>query len=225
MIEARPPSRPLHGGRTATGSPPARWVRVYHRDPRRTPDGTTPRSWGPVGRFDPHRGGPDGPREDRHGPTVHYSGDTLPVALAEAFRGAPVWSVCPAWRAALLVATDETLQDLVPAGAVALGAPADLGHRADYTRGSTQAWARAILADLPSGAVAGVRYRSARHPDGDNLVLWNRRPVAATSTLGTEDVALHDEATWPWVLTTVHRLGASAERIAVTECARHHGDA
>lgn len=224
MIDAPSPSRPLRAGRTATGRPPAQWVRVYHRDPRRTPDGTAPRSWGPVGRFDPHPGGPDGPREHPHGPTVHYSGDTLSVALAEAFRGAPVWSVCPAWRAALLVGTSEALQDLGPGGAVALGAPADLGHRADYTRASTQTWARAILADLPSGAVTGARYHSARHPGGENVVLWNGRPAALTTALGTEDVALHDEAVWPRALVAAHRLGASVERIAITDCARHRDD-
>ncbi|CAN5879565.1 hypothetical protein BH23ACT8_BH23ACT8_21900 [soil metagenome] len=225
MIEAPSPSRPLQGGRTAAGRPPAQWVRVYHREPGRIPDGTTPRSWGPVGRFDPRPGGHDGPREHPNGPTVHYSGDTLPVALTEAFRGAPVWSVCPAWRAALLIATTEALQDLGPDGAVALGPPADLGHRPDYTRASTQAWARAILADLPVGAVAGARYHSARQPDGENVVLWNRQPIAVLGALGAEDVALHDEAAWPWVLVAAHRLGASVERILITDCARHNGDA
>ncbi|MGI8873459.1 MAG: hypothetical protein ACR2KP_03865 [Egibacteraceae bacterium] len=85
---------------------------------------------------------------------MHCSADALLVALAEAFRGAPVWSVCPAWRAVLLVAAAEALQDLGPDGAAALGAPADLGHRSDYSRASTQAWARPILEDLPSGTVA-----------------------------------------------------------------------
>lgn len=204
-------------------APPAQWVRVYHRDHRHTPDGTTPRSWGPVGRFDPHPGEPGDPREHPHGPTVHYSADTLRVALAEAFRGAPMWSVCPVWRAALLVATGEALQALGPHGAGALGAPADLGHRPDYTRASTQAWTRAILDDLPSGPVAGARYHSARHPDGENVVLWNRRPAPVVSALGAEDVALHDEAAWPRVLVAASGLGASVERIAITDCARHHG--
>lgn len=224
MIDARPPSRPLCRGRTAAGHPPAQWVRVYHRSPRHTPDGTAPRSWGPVGRFDPQLGGPDGPRAHPHGPSVHYSADSIAVALAEAFRGAPVWSVCPAWRAVLLLGTNEALQALRPDGAVALGAPADLGHRADYTRTSTQVWARAILEDLPSGAVAGARYRSARHPDGENVVLWNRRPAAVTGILGTEDVALHDEGAWSRVLVAAHRLEASVERITMTDCARHHDD-
>ncbi len=155
---------------------------------------------------------------------MHYSGDSLAVALAEAFRGAPMWSVCPVWRAALLVAPDEALQDLGPDGAASLGAPIDLGHGVDYTRASTQAWARAILADQPSGTVAGARYPSARHAGGENVVLWDRWPAAVTTALGTEDVALHDEAAWPRVLVAANHRGATAERITTAECTRHHGE-
>lgn len=223
-IDAAWPSRPLAGGWTRPGHPPAQWVRVYHRDPGHASDGTIPRSWGPIARFDPHPGGFAGPREHPHGPTTHYSGDTFTGALAEAFRGAPVWPVCPAWRAALLLAPSEPLQDLRSEGAVALGAPADLGHGVDYPRACTQAWARAILTDQPSGSIAGARYHSARYTDGENVVLWNRQPRAVTTAFGTEDVALQDEATWPRVLVAALRLGAAVEPVTVTDCGRHHGD-
>lgn len=58
----------------------------------------------------------------------------------------------------------------------------------------------------PSDAVAGARYHSARYSDGENVVLWDRKPRAVTTALGTEDVALQEEATWQRVLMGAHRL-------------------
>ncbi len=225
MIDARPPSRPLQAGLTAASRPPAHWVRVYHREPRHISDGTQPRSWGPVGRFDPHPGGPSGPREHPHGPTVHYSGDTLPVALAEAFRGAPVWSVCPAWRAVLIVAVDEPVQDLAPDGAVALGAPADLGHG----HGLHQSVHASLGAGHPGRPTFGSRRgrplpisptsrrrerRAVESPAGGRHQRPRHRGRRVTRGGGLA-VGARDRAS----------AGASVERIGIIDCARHHTSA
>ncbi len=84
----------------------------------------------------------------------------IPDAL-HAWPGSPValsrWARTPSRdldaRTPAAALRDGDVREVV-AAARALGAPADLGHRSDYSRASTQAWARPILEDLPSGTVA-----------------------------------------------------------------------
>ena len=74
-------------------------MRVYHDHPAR--DGMAVRTFGPVGRFDPHvRDRHRQPRESSDGRGVLYLARDLPTALAEAYPGQwPQVLICPHARA------------------------------------------------------------------------------------------------------------------------------
>lgn len=219
MRRADPPSRPLTGGRVARWQDPAAWLRVYHRSAH-TPDGWAPRTFGPLGRFDHHPPTVPAAEHGGDGPAVLYLGDALATALAEAFQfvmaGDP-WPVCAQMRVSATTADDTLLQDLSPVGAVALDAAEDLGHARDYARSSTQAWARAIVADRPSGDVVGAVYRSARRADGHNVVLWDHVPTPLLRAGQGLDLGLRHPNMWPRVLVAA---SAGAVPISSATCGR-----
>lgn len=176
-----PPVRPLPtGGTTAswrwrspTASRPWGWYRVYHQGPH-TPSGDSPRSYGPLARFDPHTSPAAVPAIDPNGRTVLYAGQDLATSACEVFGEAGEARLCPASRVALLrPARQLAMLDLTaPGSAMAIGALPSLAD-GPYPRQLTQAWARAIYDDNPTGNhVDGLRYRSA-YNHGLALALWD----------------------------------------------------
>lgn len=115
-----------------------------------------------------------------------YVGAALATSASEVFGEAGEALLCPAWRVALVRPTRAlTLFDLTaPGAALSIGALPSLAD-GDYPRAVTQAWARAIYEDNPTGArVDGIRYRSA-YNGGSALALWdcaNEISVVAAST-------------------------------------------
>jgi len=104
---------------------------------------------------------------------VLYAGQDLATSACEVFGEAGEAQLCPAWRVALLrPARPLSLLDLTaPGSAMAIGALPSLAGGA-YPRQLTQAWARAVYEDDPTGShVDGVRYRSA-YNGGLALALW-----------------------------------------------------
>jgi len=135
---------------------------VYHRGAV-SPEGDTARSNGPRARFDPHRAGPTGPREDPDGRCVLYAGVDLATSACEVLGETGEALLCPSYRVALLRPTKQlTLFDLrAPGSALSIGAIPALADGED-PRKRTQAWAGAIYEDDPLGVHAdGVLYRSA----------------------------------------------------------------
>lgn len=99
-------------------------VRVYHEQPDH--DGMTPRTFGPLARFDPHvRDSHQRPRTDPQDRGVLYLAADLATALAESYPGQwPEVSICPHARAAWVCPpTPIALLDLTGEGALAIGAP------------------------------------------------------------------------------------------------------
>lgn len=146
---------------------------MYHRSAV-SPEGDTARSNGPRARFDAHRPGPTGAREDPDGRTVLYAGADLATSACEVFGGSGEGLLCPSYRVALLRPTKHlTLFDLrAPGAALSIGAIPALAD-SEYPRAQTQAWALAIYEDDPLGVHAdGVLYRSA-HNGGDAVALWD----------------------------------------------------
>jgi len=159
--------------RAPTAARPWGWCRVYHRGAV-SPKADTPRSNGPRARFDPHRAGPSGPREDPDGRSVLYAGLDLATSACEVFGETGEALLCPSYRVALLRPTKQlTLFDLrTPGSALSIGAIPALAD-GEYPRAQTQAWALAIYEDDPLGAQSdGVRYRSA-YNGGDAIAVWD----------------------------------------------------
>jgi RES domain len=171
---------------TRRGDPPAtlpadppRWlwarsepfVRVYHEHPTR--DGVAPRTFGPIGRFDPHvRDRRRQPREDPQGRGVRYLARDLGTALAEAYPGQwPTVAICPHARAAWLRPSETiALLDLTGDGAIAIGAVGTLAW-GDEPRRRTQRWARSIYEQYTH--LDGIHYRAA-HQGGESVALSER---------------------------------------------------
>ena len=146
---------------------------MYHRGPF-TPRGDVPRGYGPLARLDPHTPPESAPAMDPAGRTVLYVGEDLATSACEVFGETGEALLCPAYRVALLRPTRQRiLYDLsAPGSAMAIGALPSLAN-GDYPRGLTQAWARAVYEDDPTGRhVDGIRYRSA-YNDGLALALWD----------------------------------------------------
>jgi len=166
---------------------------VYHRS-RHTPRGDTPRGFGPLARFDPHTPPAAAPGIDPQGRTVLYAGQDLATSACEVFGEAGEAQLCPAWCVTLLRPVRPlTLFDLTaPGSAMAIGALPSLAD-GPHPRPLTQAWARAVYEDDPTGGhVDGIRYRSA-YNSGLALALWDSsgRVTAAQDAAGVEqDFAL-----------------------------------
>jgi RES domain len=222
VIALKPPRRPLPaGGATWTWnrrrSRRARWqwCRVYHAGGH-TPAGDTPRTYGPLARFDPHR--PDGAgvaRVDPDGRSVLYVGVDLATSLCEVFGEAEEAQLCPQWRVAVLEPKlPLTVFDLcAPGAAMAIGALPSLGD-GDLPRRLTQEWARAIYEDQPCPEpLTGIRYRSAYNGDL-SLALWDSNRAVATASDGrgrAADLALTHPAMINYVT-----VACAPRRIAVT---------
>jgi hypothetical protein len=149
-------------------------VRVYHENP--DSDGMSPRTFGPLARFDPHvRDSHQRPRTDPQGRSVLYLAANLATALAESYPGQwPEVSICPHARAAWMrPAAPITLLDLTGEGALAIGAPGTL-QWGDEPRRRTQRWGRRIYEQYHS--LEGIRYQAA-HQSGESVVLWERAPA------------------------------------------------
>lgn len=220
VVDLKAPTRPLPRGGTTwswlprTGAGNWHWCRVYHQGAHNQ-NGHTPRTFGPLYRFDPHRPGTAGvPHRDPDGRSVLYLGSDLATSLCEVFGEAEHAALCPRWRAAALEpSTRLRLFDLrAPGSAMAIGALPALADAA-LPRALTQEWARAIYEDQPASyKVTGIRYRSA-YNGGISLVLWDSANDATTvhETGGKlADVALAD----PTMLTRV-RAACTPRRITV----------
>jgi len=178
-----------------TASKPWGWCRVYHQGPY-APQGSSPRSYGPLARFDPHTPPAAAAGIDPHGRTVLYAGEDLATSACEVFGEAGEARLCPAWRVALLrPARPLTMFDLTaPGSAMAIGALPSLAD-GPYPRQLTQTWTRAIYDDDPTGHhVDGIRYRSA-YNHGLALALWDStgQVIVVQDAAGLDqDFALRD---------------------------------
>jgi len=146
---------------------------VYHHS-RPTRRGDSARGFGPLARFDPHTLPAAAPGLDPARRSVLYAGQDLATSACEVFGEAGEARLCPAWRVALLRPVRQlSLFDLTaPGSAMAIGALPSLAD-GPYPRQLTQAWARAVYEDDPTGQhVNGIRYRSA-YNSGLALALWD----------------------------------------------------
>ena len=188
-------------------------VRVCHENPKS--DGMSPRTFGPLARFDPHvRDSHQRPRTDPQGRSVLYLAANLATALAENYPGQwPEVSICPHTRAGWVrPPTPITLLDLTGEGALAIGAPGTL-QWGDEPRRRTQRWGRRIYEQYHS--LEGIRYQAA-HQSGESVVLWERAP--ALHRLPGGDRRLW--AVWSRVVTALAGQHRTPLRIAATDCER-----
>lgn len=200
---------------------PPRWrwrelqpmVRIYHEHPNH--DGLGPRTYGPLGRFDPHvRDHHQRPREDPHGRGVLYLAAALDTALAEAYpQQWPEVSICPHTRAAWMrPRTPIDLLDLTGNGAIAIGAIGTL-QWGDEPRRRTQRWGRRIYEQYPH--LDGIHYRAA-HQGGESIALWERAPELGRLLGGDRKLW----AIWSWVVFALASQRRTARRIAPADCER-----
>jgi len=190
-------------------------VRVYHEEPHH--NGLTPRTFGPLARFDPHvRDTHQRPRSDPQGRGVLYLAADLATALAESYPEQwPEVSICPHARAAWVhPPTPITLLDLTGEGALAIGATGTLQWGAEPRR-RTQRWGRRIYEQYLS--LDGIRYQAASQA-GECVVLWERAP--ALHPLPGGDRRLW--AVWSRVVIALAGQRRTPRRIAATDCERCH---
>ena len=234
----QPPTRPIAGGTTWTWQwpatpPPTRssttrpwgWCRVYHRSTH-TPDGHTPRTFGPLSRFDQHSPAPTNPTEDPDSRSVLYVGADLATSACEVFGEARVALLCPNIRVALLRPRSPlTCFDLLkPGAAMAIGALPSLSD-APCPRVLTQHWARAIYEDRPTGqALDGIRYRSA-YNGGESLALWDSTGQIDTinraidsDTHEVQDFTLTEPRILRTLLATLPARGITIDIISSATC-------
>lgn len=188
-------------------------VRVYHENPGRDPLG--PRTFGPLGRFDPHvRDSRQRPHEDRHGRGVLYLAAALDTALAEAYPEQwPEVSICPHARAAWLrPSTPIDLLDLTGNGAMAIGAVGTL-QWGDEPRRRTQRWSRRIYEQYTH--LDGIRYNAA-HQGGESVVLWERAPALERPVGGDRTLW----AVWSRAVFALASQRRTARRILPADCER-----
>lgn len=186
--------------------------RVWHPTTH-APAPTDVRSWGPLYRFDPHTPPSTDPGQDPGGRVAWYAGEAFDTALLERFnRGQSAVEVCARHFAAAVVLPASTpLLDLTVRSAE-IGAPYDLGDRADNDYDDTRVWARAVYdSDIPA---AGLRYFSARHRDADgarygvNVVLWRALEDAEVS-----QAPLASGGGWRRTVAALDRAGVAADRV------------
>lgn len=235
------PVRVLVGGESFLYGMAVGLFRIFHRD-RRTPDGVTPRAYGPVqaGRFDPHEPDANGAAQLQD-ITVLYLAEAFETAVLEAL--APLIEedplagyfieVCPnRMVTAIRPSTAElAVQDFVADSPATLGAPDDLGD-GPWSRPGTQAWARAIRSDRPAGPqVAGIRYWSARHRapddsrDGINVASFDTSPelivrAPGLGPDGTETYPVAEPRHFARIELLLERHGVSLGRVPAAECER-----
>jgi RES domain-containing protein len=186
-------------------------IRVYHEHPAR--DGMAARTFGPLGRFDPHvRDRHRRPREDPEGRGVLYLARDLPTALAEAYSGQwPTVSICPHARAGWVRPGEPIdLLDLTSEGALALGAVGTLAW-GDEPRALTQRWGRRIYEQYTR--LDGIWYRSA-HQGGELVALWDRAPALEPAPGGDRRLW----AVWPYVQVALAGQRRRPVRTAAAVC-------
>jgi len=192
-------------------------LRIYHAhpDPIRSP--LRARTFGPLGRLDPHvRDRHRLPREQPDGRGVNYLAESLDCGLAEAFPEQwPEVAICPNSRAAWAIPDSAVpLLDLTEDGAMYIGAVGTLAW-GDEPRTKTQRWARAIYEDLRD--YAGIRYRAA-HQGGIAIAVWERAGLLRLAR--RQDYALIDAWIWRRVQSALARQRRTAVRIGANACAK-----
>lgn len=218
-----PPVRPITGGETKPWSGiDGPVTRIYHID-QYTPHGLFRRTNGPRERFDPHTPDPAAPAEDPDGRSVLYVAGVLGTCGAEVFGDAREANICPSYRAVVaLPDAPLTLQNLVGRGVMGIGALAGLGT-GDIPRSESQAWARAIYEDDPTGvAVDGVHYHAA-HDGLTSLAIWDRSPElhVAIHPNGTQaDLPLTYAPVWRRFLVEMMHRDIVVHRIDSADCHR-----
>ncbi len=187
-------------------------VRVYHDHPAR--DGMAVRTFGPVGRFDPHvRDRHRQPRESSDGRGVLYLARDLPTALAEAYPGQwPQVLICPHARAGWVRPQEEmALLVLTGEGAMAIGAVGTVAW-GDESRSLTQRWGRRIYEQYTE--LDGIWYRSG-HQGGESVAVWDRAPHLERPEGGDRSLW----AVWPYVHIALAGQRRQPRRIAAGDCA------
>jgi RES domain len=187
-------------------------VRVYHEQPGH--DGTAPRTFGPLARFDPHvRDARQRSREDPQGRGVLYLAADLATALAESYPEQwPEVSICLHTRAAWVCPPVQVaLLDLSGEGALAIGATGVL-QWGDEPRRRTQRWGRRIYEQY--GHLEGIRYQAANQ--GECTVLWERAPTLQHLQGGDRSLW----AVWSRVVTALAGQRRTPRRIEAGECRR-----
>ena len=139
--------------------------------------GATPtgfRSWGPIHRFDHHRGESGDPSKQSYDPErfVYYAALSLSGGVVEVFGDAGwIASGTHVYVAQPHLLRDLTLLDLRREGAMRCGSVAALSKVAD--RSCSQAWSRYFYESNVIGEVDGVLYSNA-HNDEDAVILYER---------------------------------------------------
>jgi hypothetical protein len=215
------PTRPLTGGSTSSWlSGDAPYTRIYHQGAR-CPTGLFRRAYGPLDRFDHHTPAAAAPGVDPGGRSILYVGRGIGTCGAEVFGDAREANVCPSYRAVVILpVAPVVLQDLTGPGVMGIGALLGLST-GDVPRVLSQAWARAIYEDHPTGLPAdGVRYVGA-HDGGRAAAIWDRAPSLAVAQHpdGTmADVPLTFAPVWRRFLVEMRRRGVVVRRIGSNDC-------
>jgi hypothetical protein len=179
---------------------PAGTVLVRIFDPtRHGMTATTFRRFGPLLRFDHHRGirrgkaGRQGAADPERG--IYYAATTLSSCLVEVFGDERILRLGERMVAAPKVTRELRLLDLRGSGAMRAGSVAALAKAPDHRAG--QAWSRYFYDEQNMyGRVDGLIYQNA-HNDEDAIVLYERAEAALdcppSRVIRLDDPALRDE--------------------------------
>lgn len=179
---------------------PAGTVLVRLFDPtRHGMTATTFRRFGPLLRFDHHRGirrgtvGRQGAADPERG--IYYAAPTLSSCLVEVFGDERIVHLGERMVAAPIVARELRLLDLRGSGAMRAGSIAALAKAPDHRVG--QAWSRYFYEEESVyGSIDGLIYQNA-HNDEDALALYERAEAALecppARVIRLDDPALRDE--------------------------------
>ncbi len=130
------------------------------------------RSYGPLLRFDHHRGTGDGTPGHDPERSIYYAATTLSSCLVEIFGDAGVVDLDRHHVASPILRHDLRLLDLRGSGAMRAGTKAAIAKVSD--RGLSQAWSRHFYEKTEVyGAVDGVVYLNA-HNDEEAIALYER---------------------------------------------------
>lgn len=181
------------------------------------------RRYGPLHRFDPHTPPAGHPGLDPGGRTILYVGRNLATSASEVFGETGEARLCPNYRIALLRPTSPLLFfDLTAEGAaLAIGGLPSLGD-GSHPRALTQAWARAVYEDDPTGShLDGIRYRSA-YNSGISLALWDsqdRLAVVRDRAGNVQDHPLRSPAVYLRLLVAMRTRRITVTVVDSADCA------
>jgi hypothetical protein len=167
--------------------------RIYTSEPHGT-EALTFRTYGPIGRFDPHRR-PNGFPAKGHDPDrgVLYAAEKLRCCLAEMFGDRGMVEL-HGYRAALLELTEPVaLLDLRGIGARHAGTIAAVSGDGD--RATTQDWGRYWYEHPDFQHCDGLLYPSAQTGEDDIVALWERAEpkITCRGDWALDDPAILDE--------------------------------